>query len=52
MVPFGRPAAIFDVDDSLLADAAAGSDYVKIRSGATFSRSAHPQILDSARTLR
>src|SRR6185312_9908394 len=26
-------------DDSLLADAAAGSDYVKIRSGATFSRS-------------
>jgi uncharacterized protein (TIGR02421 family) len=27
------------VDDSLLADAAAGSDYVKIRSGATFSRS-------------
>jgi uncharacterized protein (TIGR02421 family) len=27
------------VDDALLADAAAGSDYVKIRSGATFSRS-------------
>ena len=27
------------VDDTLLADAAAGSDYVKIRSGATFTRS-------------
>jgi uncharacterized protein (TIGR02421 family) len=34
------PASIrVEVDDSLLADAAAGSDYVKIRSGATFSRS-------------
>ena len=27
-----------EVDDTLLADAAAGSDYVKIRSGATFSQ--------------
>jgi hypothetical protein len=28
-----------EVDDTLVADAAAGSDYVKIRSGATFSKS-------------
>jgi hypothetical protein len=33
------PAVRVQVDDTLLADAAAGSDYVKIRSGATFSRS-------------
>jgi len=36
---FGDTAIHVQVDDSLLADAAAGSDYVKIRSGATFSRS-------------
>jgi uncharacterized protein (TIGR02421 family) len=36
---FGNAAIHVQVDDSLLADAAAGSDYVKIRSGATFSRS-------------
>lgn len=36
---FGSAAIHVQVDDSLLADAAAGSDYVKIRSGATFSRS-------------
>ncbi|MFO0760837.1 MAG: flavohemoglobin expression-modulating QEGLA motif protein [Byssovorax sp.] len=35
---FGGAAIHVQVDDSLLADAAAGSDYVKIRSGATFSR--------------
>ncbi len=32
------PAVRVDVDDTLLADAAAGSDYVKIRSGARFSQ--------------
>jgi uncharacterized protein (TIGR02421 family) len=36
---FGGAPINVQVDDSLLADAAAGSDYVKIRSGATFSRS-------------
>jgi uncharacterized protein (TIGR02421 family) len=36
---FGGAAIRVQVDDSLLADAAAGSDYVKIRSGATFTRS-------------
>jgi uncharacterized protein (TIGR02421 family) len=36
---FGGASIQVQVDDSLLADAAAGSDYVKIRSGATFSRS-------------
>jgi len=36
---FGGAPIRVHVDDSLLADAAAGSDYVKIRSGATFSRS-------------
>ncbi len=37
---FGGAAGIrVEVDDSLVADAAAGSDYVKIRSGATFSKS-------------
>lgn len=36
---FGDAPIRVQVDDSLLADAAAGSDYVKIRSGATFSRS-------------
>ena len=36
---FGSAAIHVQVDDSLLADAAAGSDYVKIRSGAMFSRS-------------
>jgi uncharacterized protein (TIGR02421 family) len=36
---FGNAAIHVQVDDSLLADAAAGSDYVKIRSGAMFSRS-------------
>jgi uncharacterized protein (TIGR02421 family) len=36
---FGGAPIRVQVDDSLLADAAAGSDYVKIRSGATFSRS-------------
>lgn len=36
---FGETASIrVQVDDTLVADAAAGSDYVKIRSGATFSR--------------
>ncbi|MDI1482983.1 flavohemoglobin expression-modulating QEGLA motif protein [Polyangium sp. y55x31] len=34
---FGSAAIRVQVDDSILADAAAGSDYVKIRSGATFS---------------
>lgn len=36
---FGDRAIYVQVDDSLLADAAAGSDYVKIRSGAVFSKS-------------
>jgi uncharacterized protein (TIGR02421 family) len=36
---FGGAPIRVQVDDSLLADAAAGSDYVKLRSGATFSRS-------------
>src|SRR6185369_3271917 len=36
---FGGASIQVQVDDSLLADAAAGSDYVKIRSGATFSKS-------------
>lgn len=36
---FGGASIRVHVDDSLLADAAAGSDYVKIRSGATFSKS-------------
>ncbi|WP_437808370.1 flavohemoglobin expression-modulating QEGLA motif protein [Sorangium sp. So ce1078] len=36
---FGGASIRVQVDDSLLADAAAGSDYVKIRSGAMFSRS-------------
>ena len=36
---FGNAAIHVQVDDTLLADAAAGSDYVKIRSGAMFSRS-------------
>lgn len=36
---FGGAPIRVHVDDSLLADAAAGSDYVKIRSGAVFSRS-------------
>lgn len=35
---FGETTIRVEVDDSLVADAAAGSDYVKIRSGATFSR--------------
>ncbi len=35
---FGESTVRVDVDDALVADAAAGSDYVKIRSGATFSR--------------
>ena len=35
---FGGASIQVQVDDSLLADAAAGSDYVKIRSGAKFSR--------------
>ncbi len=35
---FGESSVRVDVDDALVADAAAGSDYVKIRSGATFSR--------------
>jgi uncharacterized protein (TIGR02421 family) len=35
---FGGAAIHVQVDDTLLADAAAGSDYVKIRSGASFSR--------------
>jgi uncharacterized protein (TIGR02421 family) len=35
---FGSAAIRVQVDDSILADAAAGSDYVKIRSGATFSK--------------
>ena len=36
---FGAAAIQVQVDDDLLADAAAGSDYVKIRSGATFTKS-------------
>jgi uncharacterized protein (TIGR02421 family) len=36
---FGETSVRVEVDDSLVADAAAGSDYVKIRSGASFSRS-------------
>ncbi len=36
---FGGASIRVQVDDSLLADAAAGSDYVKIRSGAMFSKS-------------
>lgn len=36
---FGDASIRVQVDDSILADAAAGSDYVKIRSGAMFSRS-------------
>ncbi|MCK6589768.1 MAG: flavohemoglobin expression-modulating QEGLA motif protein [Polyangiaceae bacterium] len=36
---FGGAPIRVQVDDSLLADAAAGSDYVKLRSGATFTRS-------------
>ncbi|WP_437596677.1 flavohemoglobin expression-modulating QEGLA motif protein [Sorangium sp. So ce590] len=36
---FGGASIRVQVDDTLLADAAAGSDYVKIRSGAMFSRS-------------
>jgi uncharacterized protein (TIGR02421 family) len=35
---FGGASIQVQVDDSLLADAAAGSDYVKIRSGAIFSK--------------
>ncbi len=35
---FGGASIRVQVDDGLLADAAAGSDYVKIRSGATFTR--------------
>jgi uncharacterized protein (TIGR02421 family) len=35
---FGDAAVRVQVDDTLLADAAAGSDYVKIRSGAVFTR--------------
>jgi uncharacterized protein (TIGR02421 family) len=35
---FGDAAIRVQVDDALLADAAAGSDYVKIRSGAKFTR--------------
>lgn len=35
---FGQSSIRVEVDDTLVADAAAGSDYVKIRSGATFSR--------------
>ena len=35
---FGDAAIRVQVDDTLLADAAAGSDYVKIRSGAKFSQ--------------
>jgi uncharacterized protein (TIGR02421 family) len=35
---FGQAAIRVQVDDTLVADAAAGSDYVKIRSGATFSQ--------------
>ena len=34
---FGETTVRVEVDDTLVADAAAGSDYVKIRSGATFS---------------
>jgi len=34
---FGDSAVRVEVDDSLLSDAAAGSDYVKVRSGAKFS---------------
>lgn len=36
---FGETTVRVEADDALVADAAAGSDYVKIRSGATFSRS-------------
>ncbi|CAN96090.1 MULTISPECIES: flavohemoglobin expression-modulating QEGLA motif protein [Sorangium] len=36
---FGGASIRVQVDDSLLADAAAGSDYVKIRSGAMFAKS-------------
>ncbi len=36
---FGETSVRVQVDDSLVADAAAGSDYVKIRSGAAFSSS-------------
>jgi uncharacterized protein (TIGR02421 family) len=37
---FGEAAGVrVEVDDGLVADAAAGSDYVKIRTGATFSSS-------------
>ncbi|AKT43198.1 membrane protein [Chondromyces crocatus] len=36
---FGGASIRVEVDDALLADATAGSDYVKIRSGATFSSS-------------
>jgi uncharacterized protein (TIGR02421 family) len=36
---FGAAAIEVEVDDTLLADAAAGSDYVKIRSGASFTKS-------------
>ncbi len=35
---FGQASVRVEVDDALVADAAAGSDYVKIRSGATFSQ--------------
>ncbi|MFO0547329.1 MAG: flavohemoglobin expression-modulating QEGLA motif protein [Polyangiaceae bacterium] len=36
---FGETVVRAEVDDALVADAAAGSDYVKIRSGAMFSKS-------------
>jgi uncharacterized protein (TIGR02421 family) len=36
---FGEQSVRVDVDDDLLADAAAGSDYVKIRKAAKFTRS-------------
>lgn len=36
---FGDQSVRVEVDDALVADAAAGGDYVKIRSGARFSRS-------------
>ncbi len=36
---FGTDSVTVQVDDTLLADAAAGGDYVKIRSGALFSQS-------------
>ena len=35
---FGDAAVRVDVDDTILSDAAAGSDYVKVRSGAMFSQ--------------